>query len=253
MVWKKPKPMPQITIRQAIRDTAPCASEPRQARTSSQFETLGPERFQQLCQAVLVSGHPNVRCLPVGQRMADVMRFYGSSQEPIERLCRADQRPQIDAPRCRYLVVKDVGHAGAEDALRLAFGSRAFVPAERSAPAGGTRLLAVGAWVPEIAPNSVAPPAAPGKCGRIAAVARGRDTQTSDPRIECRVAPGNLCDLTHPKNAAPVSDGLFVEPDVLPPGAVKDTVRADHLVLDAGPVAVPAIGVEDDRPDVFFG
>ena len=35
---------------------------------SYQFETLGDERFQQLCQAVLVCSHPNVQCLPVGQR-----------------------------------------------------------------------------------------------------------------------------------------------------------------------------------------
>jgi hypothetical protein len=31
------------------------------------LETLGDERFQQLCQAVLVCQHPDVQCLPVGQ------------------------------------------------------------------------------------------------------------------------------------------------------------------------------------------
>jgi hypothetical protein len=35
---------------------------------SYQFETLGDERFQQLCQAILVCSHPGVQCLPVGQR-----------------------------------------------------------------------------------------------------------------------------------------------------------------------------------------
>src|SRR5215472_11481789 len=46
---------------------------------------------------------------------------------------------------------------------------------------------------------------------------------------------------------------LFVEPDILPPGAVEDAVRVDHLVPDPGPAAAAAIGVEDDRPDVFLG
>ncbi|MFE7786055.1 NACHT domain-containing protein [Streptomyces nigrescens] len=30
------------------------------------YESLGPDRFQQLCQAVLVKCHPNVQCFPVG-------------------------------------------------------------------------------------------------------------------------------------------------------------------------------------------
>ena len=47
--------------------------------------------------------------------------------------------------------------------------------------------------------------------------------------------------------------GLFVDPDVLPSGAVKYAVRVDHLVLDPGPAAVAAIGVEDDWPNVFLG
>jgi hypothetical protein len=34
---------------------------------SYNLETLGDERFQQLCQAVLVSTYPEVQCLPVGQ------------------------------------------------------------------------------------------------------------------------------------------------------------------------------------------
>jgi hypothetical protein len=34
---------------------------------SYQFETLDDERFQRLCQALLVYSHPNVQCLPVGQ------------------------------------------------------------------------------------------------------------------------------------------------------------------------------------------
>jgi len=33
----------------------------------SQFENLGPERFQQLCQALLVKEYPNVQCFPVAQ------------------------------------------------------------------------------------------------------------------------------------------------------------------------------------------
>lgn len=31
------------------------------------FESLGDERFQQLCQAILVATHPGIQCLPVGQ------------------------------------------------------------------------------------------------------------------------------------------------------------------------------------------
>src|SRR5574341_743831 len=31
------------------------------------FETLTPERFQQLCQALLASTFPNLQCLPVAQ------------------------------------------------------------------------------------------------------------------------------------------------------------------------------------------
>jgi hypothetical protein len=48
---------------------------------SYQFETLGDERFQQLCQAVLVSDHPNVQCAcPSVNEMVDVMRFYGEEK-----------------------------------------------------------------------------------------------------------------------------------------------------------------------------
>ena len=31
------------------------------------YETLNPESFQHLCQAVLSTIHPNLQCLPVGQ------------------------------------------------------------------------------------------------------------------------------------------------------------------------------------------
>lgn len=31
------------------------------------YEVLGDEKFQKLCQAVLVDIFPNVQCLPVGQ------------------------------------------------------------------------------------------------------------------------------------------------------------------------------------------
>jgi hypothetical protein len=31
------------------------------------YEQLSPERFQQFCQALLVSKFPNAQCLPVGQ------------------------------------------------------------------------------------------------------------------------------------------------------------------------------------------
>jgi hypothetical protein len=41
-------------------------------------------------------------------------------------------------------------------------------------------------------------------------------------------------------------------PDVLPLGALKHAVRVDHLVLDPRTQAVAAIGIEDDRPDVFL-
>lgn len=31
------------------------------------LETLGDERFQEMCQALLAVIHPNLQCLPVGQ------------------------------------------------------------------------------------------------------------------------------------------------------------------------------------------
>ena len=31
------------------------------------YENLGDDRFQQLCQAILTTTHPEVQCLPVGQ------------------------------------------------------------------------------------------------------------------------------------------------------------------------------------------
>src|SRR5215470_1378858 len=60
-----------------------------------------------------------------------------------------------------HFVVKDVGHARTEDAPSRAFGLRAFVPAERPTPVGSARSLAVCAYVPQIAPLTVAPPEAP--------------------------------------------------------------------------------------------
>ena len=67
-----------------------------------------------------------------------------------------------------------------------------------------------------------------------------------------RQAPNALRRSYH-RRYIPTCDGLFVEPDVLSPGTVKDAVRVDHLVLDPGPQAGAAIGIEDDRPDVFLG
>src|SRR5262249_43552073 len=45
---------------------------------------------------------------------------------------------------------------------------------------------------------------------------------------------------------------LAIEPDILPPGAVKDAVRVDDVALDLRSLAASAIGVKDDRPDVFL-
>jgi hypothetical protein len=46
------------------------------------LENLGPERFQQLCQALLVKEFPNVTCLPVAQPDGgrDALRHLGESQ-----------------------------------------------------------------------------------------------------------------------------------------------------------------------------
>jgi hypothetical protein len=51
---------------------------------SYQFETLGDERFQQLCQALLVCSHPGVQCLPVGQRDGgrDAFSKKGKNRNP---------------------------------------------------------------------------------------------------------------------------------------------------------------------------
>ena len=92
---------------------------------------------------------------PIGrQHVADVPRSF-REQESIERWCRADQWPQIDTPWCRHFVVKDVGHARTEDAPSRACGLRAFIPAERPAPVGRARSLAVSTYVPEIAPLAI--------------------------------------------------------------------------------------------------
>jgi hypothetical protein len=48
------------------------------------LETLGPERFQHLCQALLVKETPNVLCLPVGQPDGgpDAVRRANGGPEP---------------------------------------------------------------------------------------------------------------------------------------------------------------------------
>src|SRR5258708_6366828 len=48
-----------------------------------QLENLGPERFQQLVQALLVSQHPNVMCFPISQPDGgrDALRFIEDADE----------------------------------------------------------------------------------------------------------------------------------------------------------------------------
>ena len=50
-----------------------------------QLETLGDERFQQLCQAILVHAFPNVQCLPVGQRDGGRDAFSRKRQKGVRR------------------------------------------------------------------------------------------------------------------------------------------------------------------------
>lgn len=47
------------------------------------FENLGPERFQELCQALLATEYPNLQCFPVGQPDGgrDAVSYYTSADE----------------------------------------------------------------------------------------------------------------------------------------------------------------------------
>jgi hypothetical protein len=49
-----------------------------------QLENLGPERFQQLCQALLVKEFPGMSCLPVGQPDGgrDAVRYAFDEKDP---------------------------------------------------------------------------------------------------------------------------------------------------------------------------
>jgi NADPH-dependent 7-cyano-7-deazaguanine reductase QueF len=49
-----------------------------------QLENLGPERFQHLCQALLVQEFPGTNCLPVGQPDGgrDAVRYASDEANP---------------------------------------------------------------------------------------------------------------------------------------------------------------------------
>jgi hypothetical protein len=65
--------------------------------SDNKYESLGPERFQQFCQALLVNIYPDVQCLPIGQpdggRDAFVRAAKASSRQRLSSKVRENPRP----------------------------------------------------------------------------------------------------------------------------------------------------------------
>src|SRR5712692_8764570 len=53
--------------------------------TDYRYETLGPDRFQQLCQALLAKNEPAIQCLPTGQSDGgrDVMHRHSGRHQKL--------------------------------------------------------------------------------------------------------------------------------------------------------------------------
>lgn len=71
------------------------------------YENLGPERFQQFCQALLTKEHPRLQCFPIGQPDGgrDAVRHYASSDSDFAVYqVKFARRPQAETDPHKWLL-----------------------------------------------------------------------------------------------------------------------------------------------------